>query len=284
MYLLKVLYLLIILIFFLFFGKLNIKENIKSKKVFVLSYENEINNDHQKYLEDKLKYYGYRYKFLGSGEKWKGFGTKIKAYQNFIKNTKLDDDDILVIIDSRDIYVNRNSNELLKEFEKLYKKRDGDFDNNLKLLFSSEVACCTPGIIPESKQRMKDIALKHENMKQIDGSYYLNSGMCIGYIKAYKEIYLKFDIDLTDDDQTKITNYWLDNYFDKIILDYDQDIFSNAHKWGNQGTLNGCNYEKNKFRNNQFVIKDTNKCPFFIQTPAKYWICYNYLYDIKDTK
>ena len=96
---------------------------MKSKKIFVLSYENEIDNQHQKYLEDKLKHYGYTYKFLGAGEKWKGFGTKIKAYQNFIKNTNLNDDDILVIIDSRDIYVNRNSYELGKEFEKLYKKR-----------------------------------------------------------------------------------------------------------------------------------------------------------------
>ena len=68
----------------------------------MLSYE------HKKYLEDKLKHYGYTYKFLGSDKKWKGFGIKIKEYQNFIKNTKLDDDDILVIIDSRDVYVNRN--------------------------------------------------------------------------------------------------------------------------------------------------------------------------------
>jgi hypothetical protein len=255
---------------------------MKSKKVFVLSYENEINNKHQKYLEDKLKHYGYTYKFLGAGEKWKGFGTKIKKYQNFIKKTKLDDDNILVIIDSRDVYVNRNSNELVKEFEKLYKKRGCNFDNNLKLIFSSEIACCTPGISLESKQIMKNIALKHENMKQVDGSYYLNSGLCIGYIKAYKKIFLNFDIKYSNNDQTKITNYWLEKYFDKIILDYDQDIFSNAHKWGNELTLNGCKYKKDKSRNNQFIIKYTNKCPFFIQTPAKYWICYNYLYNIKE--
>ena len=68
----------------------------------MLSYE------HKKYLEDKLKHYNYMYKFLGYGKKWKGCGSKIKAYRNFIKNTKLDDDDILVIIDSRDVYVNRN--------------------------------------------------------------------------------------------------------------------------------------------------------------------------------
>ena len=86
----KILYiicLLIVLIFFLFF-KLEISENFESSKVFVLSYENERNNEHKRLLEEKLKYYGYDYKFLGEGDEWKGFGTKIQAYQNFIKNTK----------------------------------------------------------------------------------------------------------------------------------------------------------------------------------------------------
>ena len=88
MKILYILFLLILSIFFLFF-KLKVSENFESGKVFVLSYENELNNDHKKLLEDKLKYYGYDYKFLGEGEEWKGFGTKIQAYQNFIRNTTL---------------------------------------------------------------------------------------------------------------------------------------------------------------------------------------------------
>lgn len=273
----KILCLLILLILFLIFCK--VKENMTLKKVLILSYENEINNAHQKYLEDKLKYYEYDYIFLGAGEEWKGFGTKIKAYQNYIKNTDLNDDDILVIIDSRDIYVNRNSNELIEEFEKIYKERGGDFDKNLKLLFSSEIGCCTPGISEESKEKMKNIALEYGNIKKNDGNYYLNSGMCIGYVKAYKEYYLKFNMEYDDDDQTMITNYWLYNYLNNIILDYDLLIFTNAFVWGNEDNLNGCLYEKKESHNNQFVIKNTNICPFFIQTPAKYWICYYYLYN-----
>ena len=275
----QVLCLVIISIFFLFF-KLKISENFESNKVFVLSYENEVNNNHKKDLEDKLKHYGYDYKFIGEGEEWKGFGTKTQACQNFIRETDLNDNDILIILDSRDIYVNRNSNELGKVFEELYKKRGGDLDKNLKLIFSSEIGCCTKGISETSKEKMKSIALEYGNMKQVDGNYYLNGGMCIGYIKAFKELYLNFNIALTDDDQTKITNFWLDNNLDKIILDYDQVIFSNAHKWGNKDNLNGCFYEKKESHNNEFMIKDTNIFPFFIQTPGKYWTCYNYLYDI----
>ena len=278
----KILYiicLLIVLIFFLFF-KLEISENFELSKVFVLSYENERNNEHKKLLEEKLKYYGYDYKFLGEGDEWKGFGTKIQAYQNFIRNVNLKDDDILIIIDSRDIYVNRKSNEIGRVFEELYKKRGGDLDKNLKLIFSSESGCCTPGISEESKQKMKNIGLEYENMKKDDGNYYLNSGMVIGYVKAYKEIYLNFQIELIDDDQSKITNFWLNNNLDKIILDYGQVLFSNTHKWGNENNLNGCLYEKKEFHNNEFMVKETNTFPFFIQTAGKYWTCYNYLYNI----
>ena len=280
MNLLKVLCLIIISVFFLFF-KLQFSENFESGKVFVLSYENELNNDHKNDLENKLKYYGYDYKFIGKGDEWKGFGTKIQAYQNFIRNTTLSDNDILIILDSRDIYVNRNSNEIGKVFEDLYKKRGGDLDKNLKLIISSEIGCCTPGINEESKEKMKNIALEYPKMKKENGNYYLNSGMIIGYVKAFKELYLNFKIDLTDDDQTKMTNFWLDNNLDKIILDYDQVLFSNAHRWGNENNLNGCLYEKNESHNNQFMIKDTIIFPFFIQTPGKYWTCYNYLYNIK---
>lgn len=279
MNLLKVVCLMIISIFFLFV-KFKIKENFESGKVFVLSYENELNNEHKKLLENKLKYYGYDYKFLGQGDEWKGFGTKIKACKNFIRETNLKDNDILIILDSRDIYVNRNSNKIRKVFEDLYKKRGGNLDKNLKLVFSSEIACCTHGISQENKEKMKNIALECKNMKKNDGNYYLNAGMIIGYVKAFKELYLNFNIDLTDDDQTKITNFWLDNNLDKIILDYDQVLFSNAHKWGNENNLNGCFYEKKKSHNNEFMIKDTINFPFFIQTPAKYWKCYNYLYDL----
>ena len=280
MNLLKVLYLILISVFFLFV-KFKINENFESGKVFVLSYENELNNDHKKLLEDKLKYYGYDYKFLGEGDEWKGFGTKIKAYQNFIRNTNLKDNDILIILDSRDIYVNRNSNEIGKVFEDLYKKRGGDLDKNLKLVISSEIGCCTPGISEVNKNKMKNIALEYPKMKQNDGNYYLNSGMVIGYVKAFKELYLNFNIDFTDDDQTKMTIFWLDNNLDKIILDYDQVLFSNAYQSGNYENLNGCFYEKKESHNNEFMIKDTINFPFFIQTPGKYWKCYNYLYDLQ---
>lgn len=280
MSLLKIICLVLISVFFLFV-KFKINENFESAKVFVLSYENELNNDHKKLLEDKLKYYDYDYKFLGEGDEWKGFGTKIKAYQNFIRNTSLKDNDILIILDSRDIYVNRNSNEIDKVFEDLYKKRGGDLDKNLKLVFSSEIACCTSGISEVNKNKMKNIALEYPKMKPNDKNYYLNSGMVIGYVKAFKELYLKFNIDFTDDDQTEITNFWLDNNLDKIILDYDQVLFSNSYQSGNYDNLNGCFYEKKESHNNEFMVKDTNTSPFFIQTPGKYWNCYNYLYDLQ---
>ena len=250
--------------------------NQLNTKIKVVSYDNDKFNKHKQKLEKKLKYYDYSYVFLGEGEKWKGFGTKSNSYQEYIKNSDLNDEDILIIIDSRDVYVNRPSTDLLEEFESFYKKNGGDMDENLKIVFSSEIACCTPGLNDNNKKQMKEIALKRNpGMKTENGSYYLNAGMCIGYVKAYKKIYSNFIMNKEDDDQTEITKYWLTNYLDNIILDYNHYFLSNAHVWGNNDNLNGCKYIKN---GDTFVIENTNVSPFFIQTPAKYWKCYRYLY------
>lgn len=271
-----ILFLIFILCVYIFFNKP--KENMNNTKIRVLTYENQESNKNKKDLDDKLNYYGYDHTFIGAGEKWKGFGTKIKAYQKYIKNINLQDEDILVITDSRDVFVNRPSRELIDAFKEFYEKNGGDMDKNLKLVFSSEIACCTPGITDEERAKMKTVALERNPNIKIE-SYFLNSGLCIGYVKAFKKHYLNINMNLNDDDQTKITNYWLNNHLDDIILDYNHELFSNAHVWGNNDNLNGCKYSKQE--NNQFIFDNTNTKPFFIQTPAKYWKCYDYLYNIK---
>jgi len=251
------------------------KEGLYETKVRVISYENQEDNENKQKLEKILKHYDYDYEFVGQGESWKGFGNKFKKYQEYITNTDLNDEDILIIIDSRDVYVNRNSDEIASTFKQFYNKNVGDLDNNLKIVFSTERACCTPGVEDSEKTEMKKIAIDVDtnNMKDND-KYYLNAGMCMGYVKAFKQNFLKIDMDYHDDDQTEITHYWMKNN-DIILLDYNETFFSNAHGFGNEDNLNGCPYVK---KNKQFVIKDTDIRPFFIQTPAKYWTCYNYLY------
>ena len=117
MNLLKVLCLIIISVFFLFF-KLQFSENFESGKVFVLSYENELNNDHKNDLENKLKYYGYDYKFIGEGDEWKGFGTKTKAVKNFIRETNLNDNDIIIDHDIDEIIYKDCYLKLINELSK----------------------------------------------------------------------------------------------------------------------------------------------------------------------
>ena len=179
-------------------------------------------------------------------------------------------------IKSRDIYVNRNSDEIISIFKNFYYENGGDLDNNLKLVFSTERACCTPGVTSNEKNEMKMRAINVDKNSMKDNErYYLNTGMCIGYVKAYKKIFMDLDIDYDDDDQTEITHYWMKNN-QAILLDYNETFFSNAHIWGNEDNLNGCPYIP---RNTHYIIKNTNIQPFFIQTPAKYWTCYNYLYN-----
>jgi len=267
-----------IIIVFLWINNAKVSEQLSQTNVIVVSYENEDKNDHKKLLDDLLTKYDYVHEFVGSGEIWRGFGNKIKRYQNYIKNSNLNDDDILILIDSRDIYVNRISDDIIEIFKNYYTENGGDLDANLKLVFSSESACCTTGVTEDMKMEMEKIALHVDKDGMEDNDrYHLNSGMCIGYVKAFKKIFLDIDMDYTDDDQTEITRYWMDHQ-DSIILDYNELFFSNAHIWGNENTLGGCPYLK---KDDHFVIKDRNIRPFFIQTPAKYWKCYNYLYDIE---
>ena len=269
-----------IIIIFLWIKNVRISEPLSQTKVMVVSYENDDDNDHKILLDGLLKRYEYDHEFVGKGEAWRGFGNKFKMYQNYIKNSNMKDDDILILIDSRDVYVNRISDDIIDTFKKYYTENGGDLDAHLKLVFSSELGCCTPGVSEYMKTEMKKIALSVDknNMKD-NARYYLNAGMCMGYVKAFKKIFLDLEMDYSDDDQTEITRYWMDNR-DSIILDYNETFLSNAHVWGNENTLGGCPYVK---KDNHFVIKDRNIRPFFIQTPGKYWKCFDYLYDIEAT-
>ena len=244
-----------------------------SAKIKVVSFENDPLNEHSKLLENKLKHYNYDYECIGTGLIWEGFGTKINEYQTYIRETTLRDTDILILIDSRDVYVNRPSCELIEAFERIYTQNGGDLEENLKLLFSSEVGCCADGLEDKYKTKMKEIG---QNQQIPNEYYYLNSGMCIGYVKAFKQIYLNINVQNTDDDQNEIIKYWLDGNEDKICLDYN-NLFSNAVFWEQWNTLDGCEYYK---KNDYFYYKHTNTKPFFIQTNGKYWKCYDFLYGI----
>ena len=102
---------------------------------------------------------------------------------------------------------------------------------------------------------------------------YLNAGLYMGSVQNILQLYKNINIKATEDDQSKITNYWYNNR-DIIKLDYHQEIFSNSNVWDKKRL--GCFFIKDEIVDRMMnSIKKTY--PVFIHTPAKHFRCYRFI-------
>jgi hypothetical protein len=224
-----------------------------NKKHLIIVYEN-TNHPNAKKLKDMLKARGFNFVFIGKGDTWKGFGTKIHKYTNYLRDHKeIEDDMYIVTLDARDVIINGTPSEFYKAIS--------NFPKN-KLIVGGERGCCAPTTKPEMKKWQEEKNSQNNGNKY----HYLNSGLIAGTAKVFRRIY-PFNMDVSDDDQARLIDWWYSHPND-IQLDHEQTIFSNAHAWDSDFQL-GCPYT---------IQKGKNK-PIFIQTPAKYWKCYDKLYE-----
>jgi len=226
-----------------------------SHDLIIIVYENTKHPNAEK-LKDLLDKRGFPFVFIGIGDKWEGFGTKTHGVINYINepSNNIKDDTYIICLDARDVICNGNVTDTLNILKK--------FDEN-KLIISTEKGCCVPSTTSSMRSYMDERASK----KNLENKY-LNAGMIAGKAKMFKKIY-PFNIRKTDDDQTGLIKWWQDHPND-IELDYDELLFSNADFW-NKDHEKGCPYKISKKLPNERI-------PQFIQTPAKYWKCYNNLY------
>ncbi len=226
-----------------------------SHNLLVIVYENTKHPNAEK-LKDLLDKRGFPFVFIGLGDNWEGFGTKTHGITNYINDpsSNIDDDTYIICLDSRDVICNGNVTDTLNILKK--------FDEN-KLIISTEKGCCVPSTTVSMRSYMEERASK----KNLENKY-LNAGMIAGKAKVFKKIY-PFNMRKTDDDQTGLIKWWQDHP-DDIELDYDELLFSNANFW-NKDHEKGCPYKISKKLPNERI-------PQFIQTPAKFWKCYDNLY------
>lgn len=244
------------------------------KTVIVLMYEN---TDHPfiPIYVSLLQSKGYLPIRLGQGETWQGFGTKILSYQNYFRKVQLSDDQIVVISDARDVFVNQSKDLFLNKFLQINKQ----FPN--QLIFSTERGCCThptENAWKISMEQRHTIWKMNNTVNHENDFKYLNSGLIVGKVKDFRKIYNSVVINEYEDDQSQFVKYFVD-FPRTIYLDYEQLLFSNAHIWDEDNL--GCfyTYDKDKL---QFKNTLTSTYPSFIQTPAKFWNCYNRLYHTKE--
>lgn len=105
--------------------------------------------------------------------------------------------------------------------------------------------------------------------------HYLNSGMIAGRADDLLELLRFLKTEEAEHDQALITEYWL-HFPEKLKVDYQNTLFSNAHGWEDWDALTGCFFTWDAHLKH-FHHQESFTQPTLIQTPGKYWTCYGWL-------
>lgn len=260
----------------------NIKEyndNGSFKTPLVVIFESDINHPNVQKLVYTLEKNGFEYSVIGNGTRWQHNGTKIVGYHEYYKT--LNPERIVIQLDSRDVLVCQD----YEYFNKLLKYYTEILDT--KLIISAEFGLSPvtskfpPGSFVNNQlvrtKRTDDYSMEYHhaykwiskfNKKSTDHDNRINSGMIIGRVKNFINLYQIMDMTPSEkSDQTVMS----DIYFKRpelFYIDTKLVFFTNvfAH------TLI-CNVNKGKY------ITQLGTKPVFIQMPDKNWGCYNKLFN-----
>lgn len=264
----------------------------------VLTFQNNPHQANLKNIVASLKRWGWDFEVIGQGLKWKGFGTKFINYALHLKTLK-DKNRIVVLVDSTDLIANGAPEEFIKTYLRISNYKN----THHRIVISAEKACCVtpmsfhlPGDFVQNgmkKSRAIESGTRNndgdqvwktrmEAQKNIEGfegnglDYkFLNSGMIVGRAKDLIEMFDFLKTESNEDDQALASEYFL-RFPEKVLLDYNNVLFSNSNFWAGFNNLNGCYYSLNEYIG-RFVNTESDSFPFFIQTPAKHWVCYDHL-------
>ncbi len=278
------------------------------ENVFLLSFQTDGSHKNNIKLQTTLEHYGWKFEIFGFGLPWGGFATKVI---NILKKLKEHNnpEDIFVISDTTDVLANTDPEEFLKNY-----LRVSLHEGKHRIVASSENACCTepmkhiaPGhfVLPDGTRKSKavftgtvptpsmedawmrlmiDIKISEGYQGTPENFNYLNSGMYVGRAKDLIHMFEYIKAEGNESDQALLSEYHV-RFPERIQVDYQNQLFSNANGWAGWDTLNGCFFrwdkERKRFYNTKF-----ESVPALIQAPGKYWYCYDHLYNefTKETK
>ncbi len=272
-------------------------------KPFFLSFQSDATHKNNAKLEKMLKKWNWDYKIIGFGATWQNFGTKILGIIDFLKQLP-DSNQIVVISDATDVLVNASPEDFIKNYLRL-----SEYNGTHRIVVSGEKACCEepmnyvlPGgfILPDGTRKSRALHYRDKatappeidnsgwkNMmkaiKDLEGyskaptKYdFLNAGMYAGRVEDLKRMYAYFNIIAQESDQPLLSEYLI-RFPERIHVDYLNQLFSNANGWSGWNELKGCPFVWDEDKHH-YINKDIESVPTLIQTPGKYWTCYNYLY------
>jgi len=236
---------------------------------------------------------------VGVGQEWKGWGSKAKHIYEELSKSNVNNNQLVIVSDSRDVLGNNLNAQSLKRlaenYEALTKGKPG------AVVIGAEKQCCvsamthsTPGQflndklertgfeacnsgqsdclhLGEKKQfpwveKLEQLA---EQRGTASKNFYPNSGIIVGLAKDIKSIYEILKMKETEDDQALFTELMIKRP-DLVVMDYDQKIIGN-NVW-TEG-MDGCIFDWDKEKA-AFVHPITKNIPAFLHFQGKFYECY----------
>ena len=199
----------------------------------LVAYDNEP-NDNTRYFIKTLETRGWSYKLIGLGEKWEGWPTRMRAYRDFL--CTLDDEQLVVLSDARDVVCVRGPKAFLKGFNTF--KKD--------MVVSMELLCDTMLNPPADWGFNQCIPLtaywRHYNVTTLPHRKFVNNGLVSGRVKALKAC-LNWIIDNNyTHDQFGLGNY-MNTFPDRVAADINADILHTTNFGVNAG-INSIHIQK----------------------------------------
>lgn len=231
----------------------------------VICYETNPENPNVEKLKSWLDAFGYQSAFLGAGEKWVGFGQKIQAINKFLY--ELDDEQIVIISDARDVLPLRPA-EQLSEYLKGELCSQVNFDEQLYIgqeFYRGSVVKRMNYFFPgEILERHEDTALRKKYVDSIPFWRYplrllnklpftspkdrwldlfalesehpwrthteyaaVNTGCYVAKVKFLKKIYQDIKFSSQEDDQQMLSEYYF-LFPERFVLDKERSLIYNC--------------------------------------------------------
>ena len=180
----------------------------------LVTYDNAPDDNTRRFIKT-LETQGWSYKLIGVGDKWEGWPTRMRAYRDFLST--LDDEQLVILSDARDVVCVRGPKAFLKGFNTF--KKD--------MVVSMELLCDAKLNPPANARCVQCIPLtaywRHHNVTALPHRKFVNNGLVSGRVKALKAC-LNWVIDNNyTHDQFGLGNY-MNTFPDRVAADVNADI------------------------------------------------------------
>jgi hypothetical protein len=181
-------------------------------KPLVLSYDNQPTDTTRTYI-DTLTHHGWDYTMLGEGEQWRGFISKMDAYARHLRT--LDDAQVVVLTDARDVFCVRQSSAFLEAFRSF----------TCGIVVSMELFCGGHLDVADDYKHVQCVPLtpywNHWGKKPV--RKFVNSGLIAGTVSALNHMYQWIMARNFHDDQYALGSY-MNAFPERVYADSNADL------------------------------------------------------------